>query len=105
MNIAVTGSRGFIGGHLIPALSQAGHQVQGLDHGDGPAEPTHRVVTGDILDPDKVLQALAGADTVIHLAAEHKDYGLTKEDYYRANQQGTRTVLECAGGAGVSQFI
>ncbi len=105
MNIAVTGSRGFIGGHLIPALSQAGHQVQGLDQAVRPGELTHRDVTGDILDPDKVLQALAGAETVIHLAAEHKDYGLTREDYYRTNQQGTRTMLECAGEAGISQFI
>lgn len=55
MRIVVTGSEGFIGGHLVDALLAAGHEVVGLDCKTGQ----------DILDCD-----LPQADLVFHLAAQ-----------------------------------
>lgn len=55
MRIVVTGSEGFIGGHLVDALLAAGHEVIGLDCKTGQ----------DIRDCD-----LPRADLVYHLAAQ-----------------------------------
>src|SRR4029079_19213749 len=55
MRVAVTGSHGFIGSALVPALERDGHDVVRVRRTDG----------GD-LD----VAALYGADAVVHLAGE-----------------------------------
>src|SRR5215207_9847431 len=78
--ILITGGAGFVGSHLADALAAAGHvvtlfdnlepQVHG-DPGDRPAylDPAHRLVRGDIRDPDALAPLVSEADVVFHLAA------------------------------------
>jgi uncharacterized protein (TIGR01777 family) len=64
MRVAVTGSTGFIGSALVPALEQAGHEVARVSRGDGPSprwDPE-----ADTIDAG----ALAGVDAIVHLAGE-----------------------------------
>ena len=71
--ILVTGAGGFIGGHLVRRLADAGDWVRGVDI----AEPAHRPSaadefwTLDLRDPENCRKALAGGfDEVYQLAAD-----------------------------------
>ena len=63
MKILVTGSSGFIGQHLIPALEAQGHTVLKADR-------TH----GCDLTKKENVDALPDVDIVVHLAA-HNEIG------------------------------
>ena len=97
MNILVTGSSGFIARFLIPGLAAKGHTVVGIDKRPGGAFGDHfRFVHGDILDDEAVDSAMPGIDLIIHLAAEHKDFGVPEALYYRVNVDGTEKLLQHA---------
>jgi nucleoside-diphosphate-sugar epimerase len=58
--ILVTGSSGFIGQHLVPALKQLGHEII-------PADRTH----GIDLTKKEIVDSLPDVDIVVHLAAHN----------------------------------
>ncbi|MGH9025776.1 MAG: TIGR01777 family oxidoreductase [Acidimicrobiia bacterium] len=64
MRVAVTGSTGFLGTALLPALERAGHEVAPVHRGDGPP-PRWDPETGTI-----DAGALEGVDAIVHLAGE-----------------------------------
>ena len=66
----VTGSNGFVGSWLCPALREAGIRVRGIGRGDpGPLGRGMSYHRADLLDAAALRPALAGADTLLHLAA------------------------------------
>ena len=76
--VFVTGAAGFIGSSLIDALLAAGYTVVGWDNFSTGQEtflagalkhPHFRLVRGDNLDLPALTAAMAGCDTVYHLAA------------------------------------
>jgi UDP-glucose 4-epimerase len=78
MNAFVTGAAGFIGSNLVDRLLAQGHTVTGFDnfstgHEEFLAEATSherfRLERGDVLDFERLRQAMDGADFVFHLAA------------------------------------
>ncbi|HUV94524.1 MAG TPA: NAD-dependent epimerase/dehydratase family protein [Anaerolineae bacterium] len=58
MRCLVTGGRGFVGQHLMAALSERGHEAISYDLVDGQ----------DVLDPESLKKAVLGAKAVFHLA-------------------------------------
>ena len=44
-------------------------------------------------------------EEIICLAAEHKDFGVSREDYFRTNEYGTRVICEAASRAGVRKIV
>ncbi len=75
----VTGGTGFIGSALVRGLLSAGAIVRSLDDDsrgashrladlDPDAKSRLELVRGDIRDPDAVADAIAGVDSVLHLA-------------------------------------
>lgn len=106
MRILVTGSSGFIGRFLIPELIAKGHEVLGIDLRESPDFGAHFGFSqGDILDTALVGRLMAGVDLVVHLAAEHKDFGVTEEAYQRVNVEGTKNLLDCAAKRAVGKFV
>jgi len=106
MNILVTGSSGFIARFLIPALGAKGHRVVGIDKREGPAYGNYfRFVHGNILDRGAVERAMADAELVLHLAAEHKDFGVSEALYHQVNVDGTENLLQHASAGQIRRFI
>jgi len=106
MNILVTGSSGFIARFLIPQLLERGHNVVGIDkHVGGNFGAGVRFVQADILDWDALEKVMPKSDLVIHLAAEHKDFGVPEDRYYQVNVEGTKSLLQCASQQNVRSFI
>jgi dihydroflavonol-4-reductase len=60
---------------------------------------------GDLLDPSSVQRAVAGVQTVYHVAADFRLWTRDPAALYRTNVDGTRTVLEAAGEAGVGRIV
>lgn len=72
--ILVTGGTGFIGAACVRRLLTCGHAVRILDNGfrsdiEALKGLNVEMIEGDVRDPQVVLQATQGVDTVIHLAA------------------------------------
>jgi len=104
--VMITGNTGFIGSYLCNRLEAEGWSVSGIDlHPHRSSLPPDRQFRGDIVERDAVMQALENVDVIIHLAAEHKDFGVTEEQYFRVNQRGTDNLLRCATERGIRKFL
>jgi len=109
--VLVTGPNGFIGRDLCAFLEEKGYFVRGAVHGNvcdvsGVAE---YVKVGDINGSTDWQRALAGVDTVIHLAARMHNINDPKADSIEAfrevNVLGTERLARMAAEAGVRRFI
>lgn len=109
----ITGGAGYIGSHVVRALTAAGERVVVLDDlstGDASRLPADvPLERGTVLDRpllDRVLRDHA-VDGIVHIAAR-KQVGESVERplwYFRENVEGLRTVLEAAVDAGVRRFV
>jgi nucleoside-diphosphate-sugar epimerase len=94
----VTGATGFIGSHLVDLLLSKGHTVRVLLRRTSSLEWLKglpiELVYGDLFDMEALEKAVGGADYVFHSAGLTK--AKTPEEYYRANQEGTRNLLNAA---------
>jgi UDP-glucose 4-epimerase len=103
--VLVTGGAGFIGGHLVRALSASGQPVRVLDDlSTGRPEPVAslpgvELVRGSVLDPDAVAAAADGTGMVIHLAGVvGMRLAADKAAYaYEVGRTGTANVLRHSG--------
>ena len=88
--VAVTGAGGFIGGHLLGVLSDAGYQVHAITRRP-PAAPLPGVryfVCSDIARRDEWDQALVGAAAAVHLVARvhvMRQSSSDADEYQRVN--------------------
>jgi UDP-glucose 4-epimerase len=109
----VTGGAGFIGSHLVEALTALGAQVVVLDDlSTGRSEnitafKVAELVRGSILDQEAVRRAVGGCQIVFHQAAM-ASVPLSVErprDFYDVNVTGTLNVLEAAAAAKVRRVM
>jgi dihydroflavonol-4-reductase len=98
---AVTGATGFVGGHLVAALVDAGLRVRCLVRATSdprwlPAAGVERV-TAPLDDAPALRDAVAGAAVVFHLAAVTSS--ARPAEYARVNVDGTRRLLDAVRAA------
>ena len=102
----VTGDSGFIGTYLARRLMQTGYSVKGIDVLPHYSSWTvHPQIVGNILEPEAVRRTLRDVQCIIHLAAEHKDFGVSHSRYFQVNKDGTENLLRCAAEQDVKEFI
>ncbi|MCA9706000.1 MAG: NAD-dependent epimerase/dehydratase family protein [Myxococcales bacterium] len=105
MKIFVTGASGFVGGHVVERLARDHEMLAMARSSRSEAVVRERGATPVRCDLDGIgPEALAGVDAVIHCAARVEDHG-TRAQFWAANVEGTRRVLEAAKAAGVRRFI
>ena len=97
--VLVTGSSGAVGGVLLPGLKSS-HPVRGIDM--RPGDHTDLVV--DMRRLGDVVEAFAGIDTVVDLAA-NSEIAASWEAVYTNNLPATMNALEAARTAGVRRVI
>ncbi|HYO85006.1 MAG TPA: NAD-dependent epimerase/dehydratase family protein [Dermatophilaceae bacterium] len=112
MRILITGGAGFIGSNLARHALTAGHHVTVLDDLstgslDNLAGLDLHFLEGTLLDDAIVGRAVAGQDSVVHLAAlgSVPRSILDPLATHHANATGTLCVLEAARRAAVGQVI
>ncbi len=100
--VLVTGSTGAIGAPVCERLLARGHHVRGLARRPTPGVPDH--VAGDLSDRDKVLAAVEGMDTVIHLGAYPNDADFI-DVLLEPNVRGLYHVCDAARELGVRRLV
>ncbi|BAJ29111.1 MULTISPECIES: UDP-glucose 4-epimerase GalE [Kitasatospora] len=113
MTWLITGGAGYIGGHVVKELAEAGEPVVVLDDlSSGSADRLPAgvpLVVGSTLDRpllDKVI-AEHGVTGILHIAAK-KQVGESVSEplhYYQENVEGLRLVLEAAVAGGVRRIL
>jgi nucleoside-diphosphate-sugar epimerase len=98
VKVAVTGASGFIGSALCSRLAACGHRVVAVSR-------------GELLDEDRLRNAVTGADAVVHLAALAHDAAQALEkagDYEtlrRVNALTSETLARACAGSNVPRFV
>ena len=104
MRVLVTGGRGLLGEAVVSELTRRGHQVTSFQRSSAGARPHVSEILGDVSDAEAVVEAMAGQEGVVHLAARVSMTGSWR-DFLRVNVEGTRHVIDAAQAGGVSRFV
>ncbi|QNP63279.1 UDP-glucose 4-epimerase GalE [Streptomyces genisteinicus] len=113
MTWMITGGAGFIGSHVVKALTEGGERVVVLDDlstGDPARLPAGvPLERGSVLDRELVDRVLREHEVrgIVHVAAKKQVAESVERPlhYYRENVTGLQTLLEAAAAAGVSRFL
>ncbi len=104
--VAVTGSIGFVGSHLVRSLSSDGYNIKALGRLIKPPELLMKYANyyqWDITEQADIA-TIGTADIFIH-AAGFVDFWGKKEDIYQANVVGTQNAIKLAQKMGAKTFI
>lgn len=107
--IAVTGSTGFVGRHIVRTLIADGCAVRGLVRDREKARRTLPAqgaewVFGDIADQQAVARLVRGCDAVVHCIGIRRELP-PEVTFAKQHIEATRSITEAAKQAGISRFI
>ena len=102
--IVVTGGSGKAGRATVDRLQTAGFDVVNVDISASlhPDEPT---LVADLSDYGQTIEALSGADAVVHLAAVPAPNILTQSETFRINTMSTYNVFAACAQLGVERVV
>ena len=91
MTVLITGATGLVGERLVPRLAEDGFACRVLLRAGKPCPRGATAVTGDILDPSTLSNAVRGVSAIVHLAAVFR----TQDTYliWKCNLDGTRNLI------------
>lgn len=109
----VTGGAGFVGSHVVDALTARGHKVRVVDdlstgrRGNLAGHADIELMAADLADPQVAADAVAGVDYVVHMAAITSVPRSVQEPWraHRVNVDGTLQLLLAARGARVRRVV
>ena len=105
MKIFVTGGQGKVGRFVVQELLNSAHEVTVFDRVPGPERGAVRYLVGDIQHLGQVIEAMHGADAVIHLAAIHNPNITTATVTYQTNVIGAFNVHHAAFRLGIKRVV
>jgi dihydroflavonol-4-reductase len=105
----VTGATGFLGAHVARVLAEQGAELRLLVRSSSDLRNIEGLkadrVTGDLRSAASLEKAIAGCDTVFHVAADYRLWVRDPEQMYRSNVEGTRALLEAARKNGIRHVV
>ncbi|WP_255151708.1 NAD(P)H-binding protein [Halorarius halobius] len=103
MHVLVTGATGFVGGRLVPALVERGHDVRVLvrDPSRYDAPEGVEVASGDLLEPGSFEAALEGVDAAYYLVHSMQAGG----GYAERDRRAAHNFAAAASEAGVERVV
>jgi len=105
MKILVTGGQGKVGRFVVQELVNSADEVTVFDRVPDPERGAIKYLVGDIQDLGQVMEAMHGADAVIHLAAIHNPNIATATVTYQTNVVGTFNVHHAAFRLGIKRVV
>lgn len=102
-NIQLIGASGFVGTRLID-ITKEDFSVSNFDKQQSPFFKDQTVI-GNILNQKDIDTTLKNKESVVLLAAEHRDDVSPTSKYYDVNVQGTKNVLKAMDKNGVKNII
>ncbi|MFT5999833.1 MAG: dihydroflavonol-4-reductase [Neolewinella sp.] len=109
--LLITGATGYFGRHLTTALAASGRPFTALvREGSDTAALTKlgetcTLVEGDVNDPESLLEAFRGVDTIIHAAAFVSFQTADRSTMQMVNGEGAANLVNMALEAGVRKVI
>ncbi len=106
--VLVTGATGFVGRHLVGALSARGARVRILARKTADTAglpPGLELAEGDMTDFPSLAAAVAGCRVVFHLASIVQGAQLPDSAFRAVHVEGTRALFESAALAGVERVL
>lgn len=106
MKVLVTGATGYVGGRLVPLLLARGHSVRVLARDPSRIEGRSwsgsvEVATGDVLRPETLGAALAGAEVAYYLVHSMQ----AGAEFHRLDLAAARAFGAAAKAAGVRRIV
>jgi dihydroflavonol-4-reductase len=109
MKTLVTGANGLLGANLVRELLSRGHIVRALVRKGSDLRSLKgldiELFYGDLLDEQKVQEAITGCDYVIHSGGKTPDYRSSFEEYARVNVNGTKHVVRAIEKTGIKRMV
>jgi dihydroflavonol-4-reductase len=109
MTTLVTGATGFVGSAVLRCLAAAGHDVRVLARAGGDRRNLEGIVctvaAGDLTDPASLRAAVAGCDTILHVAADYRLWVPDPATINRVNVEGSVNLFRAAAEAGATRMV
>ena len=107
--VFVTGGSGFTGGHLCRVLAERGYLVKALVRENSKTDHLKQLgaelVVGDLANLQARNGVLKDVDIVFHVAAAYRSEGISKDQFWKVNVDGTKALLNYASESGVKRFV
>ena len=101
--VALTGATGFLGGHVLNQLIEAGHTVKALTRRVQPDQPGVSWVEGALSNSESLEELCRDTTTLIHLAGLTK--ALNRDRFFDVNVGGSKHLFSAADKAGTKHVI
>ena len=109
MRVGLIGGTGFVGGYLVDALLEAGHEPALLVRPGSEQKVNRsescRIIVGDVADPDSVGRVLDGADAAIYNIGILRAFPRQGITFEKLHHEDAVRVMELAAKNGVPRFL
>ncbi len=105
--VLLTGGSGFIGGHVLRVLLEAGYPVRALRRPGSSWRPPPEVevLTGDLRRCGELVQGIEGCSVLVHVAGAYSFGPRQRAAMGEVNVHGCASLLEAARIAGVERAV